>query len=48
MGISSAPVREALSMLHQNGFVALTPRKKALVAEVSAADYAIIQRYALL
>lgn len=42
LGISSAPVREALSMLHQNGFVVLTPRKKALVADVSAADYAIM------
>ncbi|MCC8194481.1 MAG: GntR family transcriptional regulator [Deltaproteobacteria bacterium] len=42
MGISGAPVREALSMLHQNGFVVLTPRKKAIVAEVSAADYGIM------
>ena len=41
MGISSAPVREALGMLQQNGFVVLTPRKKALVADVSATDYAI-------
>lgn len=42
MGISGAPVREALGMLQQNGFVVLTPRKKAIVAEVSSTDYGII------
>ncbi len=42
MGISGAPVREALGMLQQNGFVVLTPRKKAIVAAVSSKDYAII------
>ncbi|HOR12787.1 MAG TPA: GntR family transcriptional regulator [Clostridia bacterium] len=42
MGISSAPVREALSMLHQNGFVVLNPRKKATVSNVLTNDYNIL------
>ncbi len=42
MGISGAPVREALGMLQQNGLVVLTPRKKALVAEFSNTDRTVI------
>lgn len=35
MNVSRAPVREALSMLNKDGLVTITPRKQAIVAEVS-------------
>ncbi|TWH46199.1 MULTISPECIES: GntR family transcriptional regulator [Sporomusa] len=35
MNVSRAPVREALSMLSKDGLVTITPRKQAVVADVS-------------
>lgn len=42
MNISSAPIREALSMLHQDGFVVLNPRKKAVVSQGTAKDSQVV------
>ncbi len=48
MNISSAPIREALNMLNQDGFVVLTPRKKAIVSEVSLQDYNVVMELRLM
>lgn len=42
MNISAAPIREALSMLHRDKFVVLTPRKKAVVAPVMEGDFRLV------
>ncbi len=42
MNISSAPIREALNMLQQDGFVILNPRRKAIVSSISLQDYDIV------
>ncbi len=39
IGVSCAPVREALNLLNKDGLVDLMPYKKAKVAEGSQADY---------
>lgn len=42
MNISAAPIREALSMLHRDKFVVLTPRKMAVVAPVVEGDFKLV------
>ena len=39
MGISCAPIREALNMLNKDGLVELMPYKKAVVADGTQEDY---------
>lgn len=39
LGVSSAPVREAINMLSKDGLVELMPYKKAVVADGSEDDY---------
>jgi len=41
MGVSCAPVREALNMLNKDGLVELMPYKKATVASGNEADYQV-------
>ena len=41
MGVSCAPVREALNLLNKDGLVELMPYKKAKVAEGTPADYGV-------
>lgn len=42
MNISNAPIREALNILHKDGFVKLEQHKQATVAEISPIDWEFI------
>lgn len=42
MNISSAPIREAPNMLAKDGFANMTPRRKAVLAEMSRQNWKII------
>ena len=42
LNISSAPIREALNLLAKEGFVDLTPRKRATVSYIQESDVQII------
>ena len=42
MNISNAPVREALNILHKDGFVKLAPHRHAVVADIAPNDWQVV------